>query len=89
MEKLANNSSSGLWERISLRGLTILFTLTLSFQTFAQYISFDSPETYILGGLTVTGLQSYNEQTVKTYTGLVEGQPITIPGEGAPYSSTA
>jgi outer membrane protein insertion porin family len=26
-------------------------------------------------------LQSYNEQTVKTYTGLREGQPITIPGD--------
>jgi len=34
-----------------------------------------------LGGLEVTGLQSYNEQTVKTYTGLRVGQPITLPGE--------
>lgn len=34
-----------------------------------------------MGGLEVTGLKSYNEQTVKTYTGLRVGQPITIPGE--------
>ena len=81
MEKLANNSSSGKSPRVLLRGLTIFLTLILSFQTFAQDISFDDPKTYILGGLKVTGLQSYNEQTVKTYTGLIEGQPITIPGE--------
>jgi len=36
---------------------------------------------YILGGLEVSGLQSYNEQTVKTYTGLRVGQKLTIPGE--------
>ncbi len=29
----------------------------------------------------MTGLQSYNEQTVKTYTGLRLEQPITLPGE--------
>jgi len=34
-----------------------------------------------LGGIEVTGLQSYNEQTVKTYTGLRVGQPITVPGD--------
>ncbi len=34
-----------------------------------------------MGGLEVTGLQSYNEQTVKTYTGLRVGQPITVPGD--------
>jgi len=36
---------------------------------------------YIIGGLKISGLQTYNEQTVKTYTGLREGMPITIPGE--------
>lgn len=66
---------------ISLRALTTFLTLIFSLQTFAQDISFDDPKTYILGGLEVTGLKSYNEQTVKTYTGLVEGQPITIPGD--------
>ncbi|MEN1784812.1 MAG: POTRA domain-containing protein, partial [Bacteroidota bacterium] len=47
----------------------------------AQEVSLETAKTYILGGLEVTGLQSYNEQTVKTYTGLRVGQPITIPGE--------
>lgn len=36
---------------------------------------------YTLAGITVTGLQSYNEQTVKTFTGLSIGQRLTIPGE--------
>ncbi len=48
---------------------------------FAQAVSYDTGKKYVLGGLEVTGLQSYNEQTVKTYTGLRVGQPITIPGD--------
>ena len=47
----------------------------------AQDTSYEDGKKYILGGLEVTGLQSYNEQTVKTYTGLRVGQPITLPGE--------
>ena len=57
----------------------LAFLLTL--QTTAQDISYENGKTYILAGLEVTGLQSYNEQTVKTYTGLRESQPITIPGD--------
>ena len=37
--------------------------------------------TYIIGGIEVTGLQSYNEQTVKTFAGFREGQFITLPSE--------
>ncbi|MEL6305604.1 MAG: outer membrane protein assembly factor BamA, partial [Bacteroidota bacterium] len=55
--------------------------MVVYFQGSAQDLSFEDGKTYILGGLTVTGLQSYNEQTVKTYTGLREGQRITIPGD--------
>ena len=64
--------------------LALLFTflslLTTTF-TLAQETSYEDGKKYILGGLKVTGLQSYNEQTVKTYTGLRVGQPITLPGE--------
>ncbi len=59
---------------------TILLLLITTF-TAAQELSFEDGKRYILGGLEVTGLQSYNEQTVKTYTGLRVGQPITIPGD--------
>ncbi|NNL09424.1 MAG: outer membrane protein assembly factor BamA [Croceitalea sp.] len=80
MEKLANNSVEGL-KRITSNYISLLLLL-LTFQgTFAQETSLESGQQYILGGLTVTGLQSYNEQTVKTYTGLRVGQPITVPGE--------
>ncbi|WP_291966275.1 outer membrane protein assembly factor [Maribacter sp.] len=58
---------------------TLLFLIT--FIAAAQDPSYEDGKSYILGGLDVTGLQSYNEQTVKTYTGLRVGQPITLPGE--------
>ena len=61
-----------------LVALLLLFTTTL---TLAQETSYDNGKRYILGGLEVSGLQSYNEQTVKTYTGLRVGQPITVPGD--------
>lgn len=60
--------------------ITFLLLITTTFTT-AQDVSYEDGRKYILGGLEVTGLQSYNEQTVKTYTGLRVGQPITLPGE--------
>ncbi len=57
--------------------LLLIFTTIAA----AQETSYEDGKKYILGGLEVTGLQSYNEQTVKTYTGLRVGQPITLPGE--------
>ena len=36
---------------------------------------------YTLGGLSVTGLQKYSEETVKIYTGLKNGQKIKLPGD--------
>ncbi|HEA21567.1 MAG TPA: outer membrane protein assembly factor BamA [Pricia antarctica] len=60
--------------------LTLLLLLITTFTT-AQELSLDNGKKYILGGIEVTGLQSYNEQTVKTYTGLRVGQPITVPGD--------
>ena len=80
MEKLANNSIKGLQKHF--RPIFILFFLLISSLSFAQELgNLQNGKKFILGGLTVTGLKSYNEQTVKTYTGLREGQPITIPGE--------
>ncbi len=58
---------------------TILLLLTINITS--QEISYEDSKRYILGGIEVTGLQSYNEQTVKTYTGLRVGQPIMLPGE--------
>ena len=44
-------------------------------------ISYEKGKEYILGGITVTGLRKFSEQTVKVYTGLTDGQPIRLPGD--------
>ena len=80
MEKRANNLTSGI-QRVLPQFFFLVLTFLLNFQIAAQDISYEDGKTYILAGLEVTGLQSYNEQTVKTYTGLREGQPIIIPGD--------
>ncbi|MEP2281150.1 POTRA domain-containing protein [Maribacter sp.] len=66
---------------ISLNHFLTTFLFLITFIAAAQDASYEDGKSYILGGLDVTGLQSYNEQTVKTYTGLRVGQPITLPGE--------
>ncbi|MER3374077.1 MAG: POTRA domain-containing protein [Allomuricauda sp.] len=81
MEKLANNLLKGIKNCIQPYLKLLLPLLLISAQGLAQEIPFEDGKQYILGGLTVTGLQSYNEQTVKTYTGLRVGQPITVPGD--------
>ena len=60
--------------------ITLILLLITTF-TAAQELTLENGKKYILGGIEVTGLQSYNEQTVKTYTGLRVGQPITVPGD--------
>jgi len=75
-----NNSVRGL-KKITLLSKILLIFLAIPQTNLAQDTSLETAKKYILGGLEVTGLQSYNEQTVKTYTGLRIGQPITIPGE--------
>ncbi|MFV0248177.1 MAG: outer membrane protein assembly factor BamA, partial [Tenacibaculum sp.] len=49
--------------------------------TASEAIQYERGKQYILGGITVNGLQKFSEQTVKTYTGLVVGQPIRLPGD--------
>ena len=81
MEKLANNLTRDIKNFIFRTLPTILLLLFFTTHLIAQDASYENGKKYILGGLSVVGLQSYNEQTVKTYTGLREGQPITIPGD--------
>ncbi|MEM9361168.1 MAG: POTRA domain-containing protein [Bacteroidota bacterium] len=80
MERLANNSIKRTTKTLQPY-LTLLLLLLYLNPSLAQDTSFENGKTYILGGLSVTGLQSYNEQTVKTYTGLRVGQRITVPGD--------
>lgn len=80
MEKLASNSYKFMSKNyLSLLFLAVLFMLSAN--SFAQdELTFGSGKTYILEELKVTGVVTYNEQTIITYTGLIPGQPITIPG---------
>jgi len=79
LEKRANNLTKGITNFILSTLIIPLFLL--SAHGIAQETDFEEGKQYILGGLTVTGLQSYNEQTVKSYTGLRVGQPIKVPGD--------
>lgn len=77
MEKPANNSPN----KTAFMKIFGAILLLISIQTLAQETAFDKGQKYILGGIEVTGIKSYNAQTVVTYTGLRVGQEITIPGE--------
>ena len=44
-------------------------------------ITFEKGEEYILGGISIIGLQKFSESTVKVFTGLKIGQPIKLPGD--------
>ncbi|MDX1461791.1 MAG: POTRA domain-containing protein [Marinirhabdus sp.] len=47
----------------------------------AQQKQLDSGRKYTLNSVTVTGNQSFNEQTVVAFTGLKEGERLYVPGE--------
>jgi len=81
LEKLANKLTRDINKIIFSKLPTLLLFLLFTLHLQAQDNSYENGKRYILGGLTVVGVQSYNEQTVKTFTGLREGQPITVPGD--------
>ena len=58
----------------------ILFLVNSKF-LYSQENDFVKGAFYTLDEIKVTGLKTFNEQTVVTYTGLFEGQNIRIPGE--------
>jgi len=59
----------------------LVLVLMLSFSITAQEKSFIKGNEYILEEISVSGLKSFNEQTVVAYTGLRKGQKVRIPGE--------
>ena len=44
-------------------------------------IIYEQGKEYILGGISVIGLQKFTESTVKVFTGLKIGQPLKLPGD--------
>lgn len=68
----------------------VLFALFFTFSANAQTeqdtisktnTSFEKGKEYILGGISVTGLKKFSEETVKVFTGLRNGQVIKLPGD--------
>ena len=43
--------------------------------------SFEKGKEYILGGISVTGIQKFSEETVRVYTGLTIGSVLKLPGD--------
>ncbi|MGB3342922.1 MAG: POTRA domain-containing protein [Aequorivita sp.] len=58
-----------------------LLTILSVFSLQAQQKHLDSGRKYTIKSITVTGAQSFNEQTVIAFTGLKKGDRIYIPGE--------
>ena len=81
LEKLVNKNK--LIEIIfrNLKNYSLIFFLMFSFCVSSQENSFTKGDEYILDEISVTGLSSFNEQTVIAYTGLRKGQKVRIPGE--------
>lgn len=90
MVKLANK----LKHQMSKYTIVVLFLLSFlainvngqtnnisSNDTIPTKISYVKGQEYVLGGITVTGLKKFSEETVKIFTGLRNGQIIKLPGD--------
>lgn len=77
MEKRANNSHHKSYYSYFLLGLFLL----LGYSNFAQTEGFIKGRTYVVDSIKVSGLKSFNAQTVISYSGLRKGQKISVPGE--------
>jgi len=77
LEKRANNSHHKSYYSYFLIGLFLL----IGYFNYAQNQGFVKGRTYVVDSIKVTGLKSFNAQTVISYSGLRKGQKISVPGE--------
>ena len=77
MEKLANKSYNYFLLKIRLIG--VIFFVGNIF--YAQTSGFVKGKTYKLDSISVSGIKTFNEQTVISYSGLNKGEKIKVPGE--------
>ena len=49
--------------------------------TVQKNIVYEKGKEYVLGGISISGLQKFSESTVKVFTGLKIGQPLKLPGD--------
>ena len=89
MEKQANKFQNKLQTNL-FSTIVVLFALFFTFSANAQTkkdtisntnLSYEKGKEYILGGITVTGLKKFSEETVKVFTGLKTGQLLKLPGD--------
>jgi len=77
LEKRANNSHHKSYYSYFLLGLFLL----LGYSNYAQTEGFIKGRAYVVDSIKVSGLKSFNAQTVISYSGLRKGQKISVPGE--------
>ena len=65
---------------INLKYLLLIVLLTSHF-VLGQDSAYVKGKEYVINDIKVTGIKSFNEQTVITYTGLFVGKKVQIPGE--------
>jgi len=77
LEKRANNSQ----HKMRYKFLFVGLFLFLGGYVQAQTDDFKKGRTYVIDSILVSGLQTFNAQTVISYSGLRKGQKIALPGE--------
>ncbi len=77
MEKRVNNSQHKMRYKFLFVGLLFLMVGIIN----AQTDNFKKGRTYVLDSIIVSGLKTYNAQTVISYSGLRKEQELTVPGE--------
>ena len=68
-------------EKLNYKFLIGILLIINGFLSFSQEIDYQKGNFYTINEINVSGLKSFNEQTVVAYTGLSKGQKIRIPGE--------
>ncbi|GGD22131.1 outer membrane protein assembly factor BamA [Hyunsoonleella pacifica] len=81
MGKQVNNLANTFLLKPYLKACITIFFIVFSFTLQAQNIEFENGKTYTIGGVSVSGNTSFNEQTVIAYSGLKKGKEIKVPGE--------
>ena len=97
LEKQANKLQNNIFIKLSSVALlicTLFFTFSANAQskkdslsivkidtTSSEKITFKKGKEYLLGGISVTGLKKFSEETVRVFTGLRNGQAIKLPGD--------
>jgi len=76
-----NNLANKLLIKKYIKYCIAVYIIAISFNVTAQDRPYDSSKKYTLGGISISGNTTFNEQTIVAYSRLSKGQEINIPGE--------